>query len=134
MNKDCKYFDYHYFNGKINVGCCTGQKNAPRCNCGGDKEKCDIYGVGSMKLEQQIENRLRANFGLIDEAIIETIKEVIREYNKGENNKECSKIRKETVEKFALKLADYFVENCGGRLCLSLTLQEWYKMIDEICK
>ena len=43
-------------------------------------------------------------------------------------------VRKETAEKFALKLADYFVENCGGRLCLSLTLQEWYKMIDEICE
>ena len=44
------------------------------------------------------------------------------------------KLCKETAEKFALKLADYFVENCGGRLCLSLTLQEWYKMIDEIRK
>jgi hypothetical protein len=42
--------------------------------------------------------------------------------------------RKETAEKFALKLADYFVEHCGGKLCLSLTLQEWYKMIDEIAK
>ena len=42
--------------------------------------------------------------------------------------------RKETAEKFALKLADYFVENCRGRLSISLTLQEWYKMIDEICK
>ena len=82
MNKNCKYFDYHYYNGKINVGCCSGQKNIPRCNCGGDKEKCDIYGVGSMKLEQQIENRLRANFGFIDNAIIETIKEVISDYNK----------------------------------------------------
>ena len=42
--------------------------------------------------------------------------------------------RKETAEKFALKLSDYFVEHCGGRLSISLTLQEWYKMIDEICK
>ena len=42
--------------------------------------------------------------------------------------------RKETAEKFALKLADYFVGNCGGRLFVSLTLQEWYKMIDEIAK
>ena len=82
MNKDCKYFDYHYFNGKINIGCCRGQKNKPRCNCGGNKENCDIYGAGNMKLENQIEYRLRANFGLIDEAIIDTIKEVIREYNK----------------------------------------------------
>jgi hypothetical protein len=42
--------------------------------------------------------------------------------------------RKETVEKFALKLADYFVEHCSGKLSISLTLQEWYKMIDEIVK
>lgn len=42
--------------------------------------------------------------------------------------------RKETAEKFALKLADYFVEHCGSKLSISLTLQEWYKMIDEIAK
>lgn len=48
--------------------------------------------------------------------------------------KEIVETRKETAEKFALKLADYFVEHCGGKLFIGLTLQEWYKMIDEICK
>lgn len=43
-------------------------------------------------------------------------------------------VRKETAEKFASKLADYFVEHCAGRLNISLTLKEWYEMIDEICK
>lgn len=47
---------------------------------------------------------------------------------------ETKKTRKVTAEEFALKLADYFVENCCGGLSISLTLQEWYKMIDEICK
>ena len=42
--------------------------------------------------------------------------------------------RKETALKFAEKLSNYFVEHCVGRLHISLTLQEWYKMIDEICK
>ena len=42
--------------------------------------------------------------------------------------------REETAEKFALKLADYFVEHCGGRLSIILNLKEWYKMIDEIAK
>lgn len=51
------------------------------------------------------------------------------EYMKLVNN-----VEQETAEMFALKLADYFVEHCGGRLSISLTLQEWYKMIDEIVK
>ena len=42
--------------------------------------------------------------------------------------------RKETAEKFALEIADYFCGTCGGRLSIILTLQEWYKMIDEIVK
>jgi hypothetical protein len=73
----------------------------------------------------------------------ERYKDLLTQYMNGEivnedifiqQVEDIKQARKETAEKFALKVADYFVEHCGGRLSISLTLQEWYKMIDEICK
>ena len=44
-------------------------------------------------------------------------------------------LRKETAEKFADRLVDFFVEkDIGNRLCASFTIAEWHKMIDEILK
>lgn len=111
------------------VYCRNGFKCGENCQTNG----CRVYEVCT--------NLYNAGYRKIPEnAVVLTDEDEIKQYkwskmlDKMGFFKFVDKIRKETAEKFALKLADYFVENCGGRLCLSLTLQEWYKMIYEICK
>jgi dephospho-CoA kinase len=131
---------------KILECCCNeydekGRHIRNKCNsydCEYYDERNGVCASYSLKEARALYN---AGYRKIPEGAVVLTKEEY-ERHKGFSREEVDEIsetaiknsRKNTAEKFALKLADYFVEHCGGRLSISLTLQEWYKMIDEILK
>lgn len=84
----------------------------------------DLYALGYRKIPK--------NAVILDKEEYDEIKQYQSYIPK--MKKAFDKVSKATAEKFAIKLADYFIENCAGRLYIGLTLKEWYEMIDEIRK